>query len=178
MNLLLVDDAFSQSLRELDRTLFLEAKAKGCKEQTADGRRCGGRLDTSNIPRKPRGLCEEESFRFSLCCRQEGCRTRVTPPSLRFFGRKVYPAMVVILAVDFCKELGLDKKIARQTLARWRSFWNDRLAESSGFMRWARSFLPPGCKTGPTPGSLTWHFGFPSQESWVPILRFFTQLNT
>jgi hypothetical protein len=169
MHQLYVNDAFFQTLREIDKTIFLEAKARGCLI-------CGGPLDTSNIPRKPRGLGELEDLRFSLCCRREGCRKRLTPPSLRFFGRKVYPALVVILAVDFCRELGLSQRIARQTLARWRSLWRERLAEPSPFMRRARGFLPPGCKAGTTPGSLTSHFGFPSEYSWIPMLRFFTQL--
>lgn len=167
MKPILAGDLFFQDLREHDRKLFLQAKAKGCPH-------CGGPLDTSNIQRKPRGLGEKEEYRFSLCCRREGCRKRLTPPTLRFFGRRVYPAFVVILAIDFYKELGLSKSIARQTLARWRCFWRDRLEESSPFMRWARSFLPPGCKAGKTPASLTSHFGFPSEDSWVPILRFFT----
>jgi len=32
------------------------------------------------------------SWRFSFCCARDGCRTRKTPPSFRFLGRKVYLA--------------------------------------------------------------------------------------
>lgn len=167
MKPLLADDAYFQSLRLIDYDLFLASKAKGCPH-------CGGPLDTSHIPRKPRGLGEKEEWRFSLCCRREGCRKRRTPPSLRFFGRRVYPAWVVILATDFCKKLGLSQRIARQTLARWRSFWKDRLSEGSPFMRFARAFLPVGASAGETPASLLPAFGFPKQESWTPILKFFT----
>jgi hypothetical protein len=163
---LAADDAFFQSLREFDRTIFLEVKAKGCQD-------CGGSLDTSNIPRKPRGVGEKEETRFSLCCREDGCRKRVTPPSLRFFGRKVYPAWVVILALDFCEKLGLSKGIARQTLARWRTFWKDRLLEENPFMRWARAHLPPGIPGCQTPAGLLSVFKFPAQASWIPILKFF-----
>lgn len=162
------DDIFFQSLQQIDYNLSIEVKAKGCLH-------CGSPLDIANIPRKPRGLGEKEEIRFSLCCRKEGCRKRSTPPSLRFYKRKVYPALVVILAVNFCKELGLTRRIARQTLARWRNHWKEQLAESSPFMKWARSFLPPGLLGGGSPYCFVKQFEFPHARSLVPILRFFTQ---
>lgn len=170
MKPLLADDGFFQSLRQLDYDLFLATKGKGCPL-------CRGPLDTSNIPRKPRGLGEKEERRFSLCCRREGCRKRLTPPSLRFFGRKVYSAWVVIVALDFRTQLGLTRNIARQTLARWRSFWKERLAETSSFMRAARGVLPVKTESGKTPAALLPAFGFPVQESWIPVLKFFTHVN-
>ena len=102
-----------------------------------------------------------EAIRFSLCCRNEGCRKRLTPPSLLFFDRKVYPAVVIILALDFCRQLGLSRQIARQTLARWRNFWQERLSETSPFMKWARGFLPPGWGCGKSPARFLEPFGFP-----------------
>ena len=168
IDLLPVDDFFFQSLRELDREIFIKAKEQGCPF-------CRGPLDTSNIPRKPRGVGESEEFRFSLCCRRDGCRKRVTPPSLRFFGRKIYPAWVVILALDFYDRLGLSREIARQTLARWRRLWSELLSESNPFMSWARAYLPPGAPRCQTPGGLLHYFKFPSRISWVPVLKFFTQ---
>ena len=162
-------DAFFQSLRELDREIFQEAKARGCQL-------CGGQLDTANYPRKPRGAGEAEDLRFSLCCRREGCRVRVTPPSLRFLGRRIYPAWVVILAGEFCQELGLPRAIARQTIQRWKRFWSERLAESHPFMRRARGVLPPGTPPTDQPGKLLPIFGFPASESWIRVLRFFAAL--
>jgi len=45
-------------------------------------------------PRKPRGIpfVPEESYEYRLrfCCAEDGCRRRITPPSVRFFGRKVF----------------------------------------------------------------------------------------
>ena len=128
----------------------------------------------AHFPRKPRGAGEEELQRFSLCCRKEGCRHRVTPPSLRFLGRKVYSAWVVILAAEFCNELGLGAKIARQTMARWRAFWSARLAEAHPFMRWARGLLPPGIPSSSLPSAFLNALGFPERSSWVAVLRFFT----
>lgn len=167
MHLLSADDAFFQSLRALDFELFLAAKSKPCAL-------CGGRLDTSHFPRKPRGAGEQESLRFSLCCRKEGCRDRVTPPSLRFLGRKVYSSWVVILAAEYCRDLGLAGKISRQTIGRWKSFWRARLAETHPFMRWARSLLPPGTPSSCLPSACLGALGFPAREAWVVILRFFS----
>ena len=161
------DDAFFQSLRAFDLELFLAAKSKPCAL-------CSGRLDTSHFPRKPRGAGEQELQRFSLCCRREGCRHRVTPPSLRFLGRKIYSAWVVILAVEYCRELGCSATIARQTIARWRAFWKERLAEAHPFMRWARGLLPPGTPSSTLPSACLKALGFPGRESWVAVLRFFT----
>jgi len=161
------DDAFSQKLRDLDYAVFIAAKAKGCAL-------CKGRLDTANYLRKTRGTSPEGEIRYSLCCRVEGCRTRKTPRSLRFLGRKVYGAWVVILAVDFCKDLGLQGKIARQTVARWRVFWKDQLSEGSSFIREARALLLPGAVLTDRPASLVAHFGYPDSNSLIPILKFCT----
>jgi len=161
------DDAFFQSLRTIDFELFQATKSKPCSL-------CGGRMDTSHFPRKPRGAGELESKRFSLCCRKEGCRHRVTPPSLRFLGRKIYSAWVVILAIEYCRDLGLGGQISRQTIARWKSFWRAQLAESHSFMRWARGLLPPGTPISSLPSACLRALGLPAQESWVAILRFFS----
>jgi len=165
---LCADAPFIQSLRQFDRELFLAIKVKGCPH-------CGGPLDTANYSRKTRGLSEDSEIRLSLCCRVEGCRKRRLPRSIRFLGRKVYGAWVVILAVEYCNELGLKGQISRQTISRWKVFWKERLSETGSFLRWARGVLPPRAKITDRPGSLFEYFGFPSPDSWIPILRFFTE---
>ena len=86
--------SFPDALLALDRELAREAKLRGCP-------RCGGVLDVADFQRKPRGgpfaLDDQYSRRLSLCCRSEGCRLRVTPPSVRFLGRHVYISVVVLL---------------------------------------------------------------------------------
>ena len=81
--------SFSQSTEDLAET----TRKQGCP--------CGGRLHSANYPRKPRGtprhLPEAYRLRLSFCCDRDGCRKRVTPPSVRFLGRKVYLAAIVIL---------------------------------------------------------------------------------
>lgn len=163
------DEAFFQILRNIDHDLFLAIKAKGCPH-------CGGPLDTSNYPRKTRGMTAgENEVCFSLCCRREGCRKRRRPRSVRFFGRKVFGAWVVVLAVDFCRDLGLKGQIARQTIARWRTFWREYLSEAHPFMRRLRGFLPPGAVILSSPVSVLGHFGFPAGDSLVRILKFISQ---
>jgi hypothetical protein len=34
---------------------------------------------------------------LSLCCSRDGCRRRMTPPSVRFLGRRVYLGAVLVL---------------------------------------------------------------------------------
>jgi hypothetical protein len=164
------DPVFFQRLFALDEEVFREMKKHPCKK-------CGGSLDTANIPRKLRGKPEVEgTIRFGLCCRS--CRKRVWPPSVRFLGRKVYSAWTILLAVDFYKALGLKNPIARRTLARWRNLWRERLSEGSSFMRWARAQGNlPIPQPGQSPGAILTVFGFPDPSSWIPALKFFTQFS-
>ncbi len=98
--------------------------------------RCGGRLHVADYARKPRGLGfrQGEGFtRFSFCCGSEGCRRRSTPPSVRYFGSRVYASgcFLVVSALSggcsaaaahkLCMRLG----IARRTLRRWRRWWRE-----------------------------------------------------
>ena len=84
--------SFWPFLLSVDQDLAESARRRGCA--------CGGRLHCAHYPRKPRGsadLPEDYAYRFSFCCAAEGCRKRMTPPSVRFLGRKVYLFAVVVL---------------------------------------------------------------------------------
>ena len=86
------DANFWLFLFSIDQDLAKTARQKACS--------CGGRLHCAHYPRKPRGaddLPEPYQRRLSFCCDRDGCRKRVTPPSVRFLGRKVYLGAVVIL---------------------------------------------------------------------------------
>ena len=76
--------------------------------------------------------------RESFCCAQDGCRKRLTPPSLRFLGRKVYLGAVVVL-VSAMRHGATPTRVARlrelvgaspRTLARWRRWWREAFATS------------------------------------------------
>ena len=107
------------------------------------GRRDAGgcRLHCANYRRAPRGgpddLPEEYRCRFSFCCDRDGCRKRMTPPSVRFLGRKVYLGAVVILISAMrqgptprrVRELSTLFGADRATIARWQAFWRDHIPQ-------------------------------------------------
>jgi hypothetical protein len=87
---ILYDPKLFVILNQIDSDLAEKTRAQGCS--------CGGRLHTSNYPRKPRApvdLGAENRKRHSFCCAE--CRRRETPPSVRFFGRRVYAFPIVVL---------------------------------------------------------------------------------
>ena len=127
-------------LLQVDCAIAKKCQAEGCPK-------CGTQVDVSSYPRKPRGLDGEDPGghrRFSFCCRKQGCRKRVTPPSVRFLGRKVYVGAVVLLAMNGEWLLAARLYICRQTLGRWRGFWGSVLKHGSLFWKQAKLALPPG----------------------------------
>ena len=144
---LLSDSTLYRMLLEFDRDLARQARAARCS--------CGGALHSADYPRKPRGgpvdLPAEYKRRLSLCCAQEGCRKRTTPASLRFLGRRVYLAAVVVLATAMQGGITEERAgrlhklvgVSLRTLKRWRAWWRAGFAESS-FWKAARGrFCPP-----------------------------------
>jgi len=136
---LLSNTSFLEKLISIDLELLEKDWNRPCP-------RCGGRLDRSDFVRKPRGIEVEPNgfcLRFSLCCRQDGCRKRLTPPSVRFFNRRVWVAPVFLVAsilagdssksqiVEFCKRL----RISRKTLNRWRRWWSSDFVNSALWMQ-------------------------------------------
>ena len=133
--------------------------------------------------RKPRGrpcrLGPEHDQRFSFCCAVDGCRSRATPPSLRFLGRKVYVATVVVLIAilrDGVSDARLERlsevvSVDRRTIARWRRWWRDAFP-ATPFWRAARAaFMPPPDGTR-LPAALIDRFGGDAQDRLVALLRF------
>ena len=148
----LVDDEskFFTCLIEWDKSQAAAVQARGCP--------CGGRLDRADYPRKVRGVPgqwdEAFSRRISLCCAKEGCRRRRTPASVRFLGRRVYGAAVV-LAVSagwLCHAV-----IPSRTVRRWREYFRTRFV-SSTFWRESRSRLMPPVNELALPRSLLERF--------------------
>lgn len=106
---------------------------------------CGGPLHRGDFLRKPRGALiapAGEAFvtRFSLCCGQEGCRKRATPPSLRFLGRRVYLSGVVIvagmvaLAVERLAGVRRATGVSRRTVRRWLGWWQGPFLSTEVFV--------------------------------------------
>jgi hypothetical protein len=121
-------------LYETDKKIAEAAKAKGCPY-------CNGSLHQANYPRLPRGAPQGIDLKyhigFSLCCAVEGCRKRLTPPSLRFLGRKIYTSMVLILVFRFDGNYSqkistlneyypLELTLAEETVSRWQRYWRSQ----------------------------------------------------
>ena len=168
-------------LFSIDQDLAEQARRKRC--------RCGGCLHRANYPRKPRGggedLPQEYDFRLSFCCEREGCRKRVTPPSVRFLGRKVYLGAVVVLVAAMrqgpsprrVRELSRLFGADRHTIARWRVFWSEHFPQTP-FWKAARGLLVPAVEIVALPFALLKAFlrGDDPAEEWGRLLRFLTPI--
>ena len=151
---------------------------------------CGGRLDTSNYPRKPRGgppaeLASEYSLRFSFCCAVDGCRTRATPVSVRFLGRRVYLGAAVVLVSAMLHGV-TEKRVAelrdrvhptlgKDTLLRWRTWWRETLPEMP-FWKAARACFDRPVDEADLPASLLARFGDDERDRLVAALKFLSPL--
>ena len=133
----------------------------------------------------PDHLPEEYRCRFSFCCDRDGCRKRMTPPSVRFLGRKVYLGAVVILISAMrqgptprrVRELSTLFGVDRATIARWQAFWRDHIPQTP-FWKVARARLVPVVDIVVLPLSLLEAFlrtKDPCQD-WGHLLRFLSPL--
>lgn len=170
------DASLYEKLERIDGELAQAAREAGCE--------CGGRLDSARYPRKPRGgpadLGPGYDWRWSFCCACEGCRRRVTPPSVRYLGRRVYLGCVVVLVTAMEHGITL-RRLARlsshlgvglRTLRRWREWWRTTF-RASAFWRHARARLVPPVDEGELPYSLLLRFGKAESASAVIALLSF-----
>jgi len=182
---LLRDSRLFALLLGIDRELADETRAGRCPL-------CGGRLDSANYPRKPRGgppteMRAEYRTRLSLCCAVDGCRTRATPPSVRFLGRRVYVGAAVVL-VSAMRHGITDKRVAElrervsetlsaSTLRRWRAWWQQTLPTTS-FWRGARARFVRPIDASELPRSLLASFAGGERDHLIAALRFLSPLTT
>ena len=144
---LLRDATLYDVLLKFDRDLAAEARAAGCP--------CGGVLHSARYPRKPRGgpddLGPEYGTRLSFCCAVDGCRRRVTPPSVRYLGRRVYLGAVIVLITAMHAGITAPRAtrlrewlgVSVRTLARWRRWWGETFVASSFWQGVKGRFTPP-----------------------------------
>jgi len=168
-------------LLAVDLDLAKTARKQGCS--------CGGRLHCANYLRKPRGtpvqLPKEQCLRLSFCCDRDGCRKRVTPPSVRFLGPKVYLGAIVILVSAMrqgptprrVRELSQRFGAKRWTIARWQIFWRDHFPQTP-FWKLARARLVPLVEVVSLPYSLVHAFlcDHPLDVGWTQLLRFLSPI--
>jgi hypothetical protein len=129
---------FFVMLEQADEKTVQQAVAEGCAV-------CGGPLHHADFERKPRGALvalqgEQSVRRFSLCCGREGCRKRLTPPSLRFLGRRVYLGVVVIVA-SFAAQMFATahtsepkRGVPARTVRRWLDWWGGGFISTEVFV--------------------------------------------
>jgi hypothetical protein len=129
-------------------------------------------------------LLDQYRSRLSFCC--AACRRRTTPESVRYLGRRVYVAAVVLL-VSAMRAGITGKRVAQlsglvavplRTLERWRRWWLEAFVDT-GFWWAARGrFVPP---VDPTtlPASLLPRFsGEDLPARLIQALRFIAALST
>jgi hypothetical protein len=108
----------------------------------------------------------------------------MTPPSVRFLGRKVYlGAMVILVAAmrqgatarrvnELSRLIGAD----RTTLARWQVFWREHFPKTT-FWRIARARLVPVFKIVAYPLSIVEAFVEDSDcQGWGNLLKFLSPI--
>lgn len=138
----LQNPTFFRFLSRIDQAFAAETRAGRCPG-------CGGPLHVADYPRKPRGcpaaVREEYSRRLSFTCGR--CDARATSPSVRFAGRRVYLAVVLMLASPpgsssgqaLCELLG----IPARTLKRWRTWWRRDFPLTPFWRSMRERFMPP-----------------------------------
>lgn len=127
---------------------------------------CGGPLDRSDYPRKPRGgpadLPESFSRRLTLCCGREGCRRRTMPASVLFWGRRVYWGVAVMVVTALRQGRGEDYTVrrlreffgaGRPTLMRWLRYFRETFPQTRAW-RWLAGRLVPPVATEALPADV------------------------
>lgn len=170
------------ALAEMDEISAARVRAAGCVK-------CSGPLDRADYDRKPRGDLGEAAGAYarrrSFCCRREGCRQRATPPSVRFLGRKVYVAAIVVIAsvVGRARSLvgaGSPRRVENvpaRTVRRWLDWWTIIFALSA-FWQEAKGFFATPVDEGALPGSLLECFGGPKDTALTRLLRLIAPVTT
>ena len=170
------------SLAEIDGILAARVKGAGCGD-------CGGPLDRADYARKPRGdlgeAANEYTRRTSFCCRREGCRHRATPPSLRFLGRRVYVAVMVVVASVVGRDVELIGRgtprrvegVPVRTVRRWLDWWSIGFALSA-FWKEAKGLFATPVDEGALPGSLLGRLGEPNATTLTRMLGLIAPITT
>lgn len=178
---LLADARLYEFLWKIDVDLAETARSEGCRE-------CGARVHRGAFPRQPRGfdkLGPEYDRRLSFCCSRRECRKRLTPPSVRFLGRRVYLGAVVVLASVMrsgprpMRVAELEKLVgaSRRTIERWRRWWSEVFARSPFWKAMSGRFIPPVGRDELV-CSLLARFTGDERDRLVGMLRFLAPITT
>lgn len=183
-HMLLRDARLYASLLQFDADLAARAGLEACVI-------CGAVLHRGDYPRKPRGVAahllgEGYDERFSFCCSRDGCRKRMTPPSVRFLGRRVYLGVIVVLATAMRHGTSPTRLatlrewfgVSAQTVLRWRAWWLVTFTQTPFWKRARGRFMPPVLETT-MPASLVAQFGADEEpETWRALMAFLSPITT
>lgn len=174
------DPNFYQLLLHIDQDLAEQTRTQRC--------RCGGVLHSARYPRKPRGVPREArsscNFRYSFCCAE--CRHRTTPFSVRFLGRRVYVAAIVVVVSATRASAGTAAAMRQldalgvppSTIVRWRQWWTTEFVSSPFWALGQAMFVPP-VDAGQAPASLLERFtATQPPEPLMCLLRWLSPLTS
>lgn len=172
----LQDPAFFLFLLRIDEEFATKTRLARC-------RHCSGALHVADFPRKPRGcpaaVVEEYSWRFSFTCGQ--CEQRATSESVRFLGRRVYVAVLLMLASPprgfSARQLCDQLSVPMRTLWRWRTWWTQEFLRTPFWQAVRSRFMPP-IPAAQLPGSLLDRFAVADlTDRLAQALRFVSPLS-
>lgn len=177
----LLKSIFHQLLNKIDHELAELKRLEGCPF-------CGGVLHLSSYPRSPFGLPvqfrEYYAERLSFCCND--CRRRTTPPSVRFFGRRWFPAPLLILIsalLGGANEYRIEKLkalfgvvVSESTWKRWRRWWREAFTKTSFWTQNKGHFLFSDEESDFFPRTLLMHFQGDLMDRLHRALIFFSPM--
>jgi hypothetical protein len=151
----LTNAIFHNLLKEIDINIADEHRKKGCPH-------CGGNLHQSDYTRSPFGLPQALRVyyqnRISFCCAR--CRKRSTSQSVRFFGRRWFPAPILMLISTLMGGATQSRCLAvqrhfgitvnKRTWKRWRQWWQ-KCFPCTPFWQKTKGVLPIQALQGPLP---------------------------
>jgi hypothetical protein len=143
--------SFHLLLNKIDQEITDKIGLQGCLF-------CGNKLHKANYPRSPVGLPSQVRHyydeRLSLCCNT--CRKRATPPSVRFFGQRWFPAPLLMLISALM--LGINERrlqqvkrhfgitVSESTWKRWRRWWRESFQKTL-FWQQSKGLAPSAIET-------------------------------
>lgn len=172
------DTSFHSLLSSIDKEIADNAKQEGCIL-------CGGPLYLADYPRSPFGVPapfrEYYDERHSYCC--GNCRKRNTPPSVRFFGRRWFPApflILISLLQSGVNEWRIEQvkryfgiTVSESTWKRWRKWWREIFSKTL-FWQQAKGCCFPS--SGTFPKVLLRLFTGELEQRLINLLRFLSPI--
>lgn len=163
-------------LIKIDHDFLEQSQKEGCV--------CGGKLYKAHYPRSPMGIPKEWRHyfeeRLSLCCVR--CRKRKAVATVRFFGRRWYPAPLFLFISllqkkrarhHIKKRFGIS--LGKNTWKRWRMWWREHFI-TTAFWNQNRGRFIGRASLGPYPKSLFKVFSGSFEQRMLLLLRFFSPL--